>query len=339
MKEPQRACVACAAQLSALQSQLVRTNSNAVRGNDIDTSGLRRYFNRPVAFTLGGEVRKAAHTINNMMSGFESLANDGSVQSEYMRGAKGLLFMTVGKVAFGAGLRIGTGLLVVRLPSKATQQQRRASAPAAGGGGGGLGSGLLAAPSPRGRPFEVPAQPWGGDGGRWSAPCAVGLVGLSVGLEAGLETVDMVLPLRDDGVLERFCSGRRHLTLGGEASLSVGLVGRAFNKQNLSSASAPVVGTTTNAYSHSRGLYGGIALQGGVVSVRRDVNTAFYGCECEPVDLFRGLVPPPPNAAVLYEKLDAYESWAGLDHVAQPPSAFDRMENTFHNLGDGEASV
>lgn len=254
-------------------------------------------------------MRKAAHTLNNVMCGFEALGLGGSVQSEHMRGAKGLLFLAVGKVAFGAGLRIGTGLLAVRLPIKAAQQQRRASAPA----GGGFGGGLLCQPLTAGRRFEVPAQPWGG-GGRWSAPCAVGLVGLSAGLAAGLETVGLVLPLRDAGVLGRFCSGKRHLALGGEASLSLGLLGRAFNTQNLPSASAPGVGTTAKAYSHSRGLYGGIALQGGVVSVRRDVNTAFYGCACEPVDLFRGLVPPPPNAAVLYEKLDAHGSWAGLTH-------------------------
>ena len=340
MREPQRACMACAAQLSSMQGQLVRTNSNAVRDNLIDTDGVRRYFNRPVAFTLGGEVRKAAHTINNMMSGIEAMANDGSLQSEYMRGAKGLLFMTVGKVAFGAGLRIGTGLLIVRLPGKPglqpqQQQSRLGSRPSGGGGGGAASAAAAAAP----RQYQVPVQPWGGDGGRWSAPCAVGLMGLSAGLEAGLETVDLVLPVHDEGVLEKFCSGKRHLTLGGEASLSFGIVGRSFNKQNLSSSSAPGKGTSAKAYSHSRGLYGGVAIQGGMVSVRRDVNTAFYGCECEPIDLFRGVVPPPPNANVLYDILDSYETWAGLNHALQPPPAFDLVDNTFHNVGEGEASV
>ena len=33
-----------------------KTNSNATRQNEVETEGLTRYFNRPINFTLGGEV-------------------------------------------------------------------------------------------------------------------------------------------------------------------------------------------------------------------------------------------------------------------------------------------
>ena len=307
IKEPQRCCVSCAEQLKGLQAHLVATNSNSNRGNEIDTGGMRRYFNRPLSFTLGGEVRKAAHTLNNMMSGLEAkLLDDPTVQANLMRGAKALLFLTVGKVAFGAGLRVGTGLVVVRLKKPGligAASSGSAVKPTAGriavtGGGGGSN---------------------GGSNGGWSAPCAVGLVGVSIGLEAGLETSDMVLPINDQGTLEAFALGTRHMSIGGEASLSFGLIGRTFARTSLATttpadgdaaassssgpdggaatAAAPLgaagggagsakdekkvnVGKTSNAaYSHSRGVYGGVAIQGGMVVVRNDVNTKFYGKE------------------------------------------------------------
>ena len=59
-----------------------------------------------------------------------------------------------------------------------------------------------------------------------------------------------------------------------------------------------------------------MALNGGVVMVRGDVNTRFYGEEVAAADLFSGAVPPPEAAAVLYEKIEAYEAWAGLSRPA-----------------------
>lgn len=39
--------------------------SNSVRENDVSAGGLASYLNRPIAFTLGTEVRKAAYTVHN----------------------------------------------------------------------------------------------------------------------------------------------------------------------------------------------------------------------------------------------------------------------------------
>lgn len=44
---------------------LVESVSNAVKENDVDQGGMASYFNRPIVFTLGAEVRKAAYTIHN----------------------------------------------------------------------------------------------------------------------------------------------------------------------------------------------------------------------------------------------------------------------------------
>lgn len=111
-KEPQRCCLSCAVQLREMQQHLIETNSNSVRVNGIATGGLRRYFNRPVSFTLGGEIRKAAHSLNNMMDGLE-LAVEAvdeklrpSTQDGFLKAARGILFLTIGKVLLHKKLKI-----------------------------------------------------------------------------------------------------------------------------------------------------------------------------------------------------------------------------------------
>ena len=39
--------------------------SNAVKDNGVEQGGMASYLNRPIVFTLGAEVRKAAYTIHN----------------------------------------------------------------------------------------------------------------------------------------------------------------------------------------------------------------------------------------------------------------------------------
>ena len=61
--------------------------------------------------------------------------------------------------------------------------------------------------------------------GGWSAPCAVGNVGLGPALAVGVEVVDVVIMLRTAAAL-RAVTGKAQLGLGGAASVAVGLVGR-----------------------------------------------------------------------------------------------------------------
>mmetsp|Transcript_35265 Transcript_35265/g.94427 ORF Transcript_35265/g.94427 Transcript_35265/m.94427 type:complete len:344 (+) Transcript_35265:179-1210(+) len=240
-KDPARVCNACAIELGPQQQALISTNTNALRENRIQQDGARRYMNRPLNFTLGGEVRKASHTILNLMSGVEAVVEDHSIVEDLLRNAQGLLFITVAKMAFIGGIRVGTGLLVTR------------------------------ANTSRG----------------WSAPCAVGSWGLSFGAEVGLETSDMIIPICSAKSLSHFTRGGGHMMMGGEAGLALGPVGRTITRE----VSASGAGTSsTKGYSHSKGIYGGIALQGAYVKVRKDVNQKFYGYDITPAQLLSGHV-------------------------------------------------
>merc|ERR1719231_1951994 len=71
---------------------------------------------------------------------------------------------------------------------------------------------------------------------------------------------------------------------------------------------------TAVSYSHSRGVFGGMSVEGAYVTVRDDVNRKFYGRDVDPRKLLDGTMPAPNAAAPLYHKLEEYEALYGIAH-------------------------
>jgi len=117
IKEPQRVCDSCFRLLNPYQATWVKVNANAARENYLEDDLTSRYLNSPLRFTLGGEIRKAAYTLHNLTdpSNVNFWARDVEYTTELLEAVEGILFMTVGKVAFIGGVRVGTGLVVARL--------------------------------------------------------------------------------------------------------------------------------------------------------------------------------------------------------------------------------
>ena len=109
--------------------------------------------------------------------------------------------------------------------------------------------------------------------GQWSAPCAVGCAGMSIGAQAGGELNTVMLILNNAKAVESF-SGSASVTLGANLSVAVGPVGRHADVGG-------VAGNTKHAacysYSVSRGAFLGVALDGTVVFTRDRLNHVFYG--------------------------------------------------------------
>lgn len=139
--------------------------------------------------------------------------------------------------------------------------------------------------------------------GRWSAPTAIGTYGLSWGAIIGMDITDCVVFLTTDEAVTAF-SGLGQLTIGAGVEVAIGPLGRG--------GSADVhLGDTGVApaysYSHSRGLFAGVSLDGSIIFARNDVNYRFYGREYTPSQILRGLVLPPRAAEPLYEAIrEAY---------------------------------
>jgi lipid-binding SYLF domain-containing protein len=124
--------------------------------------------------------------------------------------------------------------------------------------GGIMGSGIIMARNPNWRQ-------------EWTAPCAVALGGVQIGLNIGIEKTDHIIVIRDEDVITKFRSGVR---LGGDISLSVGPLGRDTNV----GLTLNQKGALTNvSYSMSKGMYLGFALEGCIITIRNDCNERFFG--------------------------------------------------------------
>lgn len=114
--------------------------------------------------------------------------------------------------------------------------------------------------------------------GPWSAPSLMTLEGGSFGLQIGAEAVDLVLVIMNLGGLESLLDSK--FTLGGDASVAAGPVGRTTSAETDALMSAKIL-----AYSRSRGVFGGITLKGNTLRPDKDANHVLYGKEIRPRDL------------------------------------------------------
>lgn len=108
------------------------------------------------------------------------------------------------------------------------------------------------------------------DDDSWSNPAFINLTGGSVGWQAGVESTDVILVFKTRKGVADIENGK--LTLGADASISAGPVGR-----NASVATDIEFEAEVMSYSRSRGLFAGVALEGSGVTMDRAANVRFYG--------------------------------------------------------------
>ncbi len=106
--------------------------------------------------------------------------------------------------------------------------------------------------------------------GTWSNPVFVTITGGSVGFQAGVQSVDLVLIFKDQETLQNI--GKGSFTLGGDISVAAGPVGRSSSASTDYKLEAEVY-----SYSRSKGLFAGISLGGSAISIDQKANEDFYG--------------------------------------------------------------
>ena len=105
--------------------------------------------------------------------------------------------------------------------------------------------------------------------GEWSAPSMLRLEGGSFGLQIGAQAIDLILMIMNLSGLESLLDSK--FTLGGDASVAAGPVGRTASAETDALMSAKIL-----AYSRSRGLFGGLTLKGGTIRPDKDANHELY---------------------------------------------------------------
>ena len=132
--------------------------------------------------------------------------------------------------------------------------------------------------------------------GQWRNPLFVRTGGLGFGPQFGIESSDLILVLTTRRSIEGITGGK--LTLGAGASVAAGPVGRSV------SGATDIGGAEIYSYSRTKGFYGGIAVDGAVISIDNKGNAAYYqkpGIYAS--DVLSSNVAPPANAQRLLAAL------------------------------------
>ncbi len=140
--------------------------------------------------------------------------------------------------------------------------------------------------------------------GSWSNPSFVKLTGGSIGLQAGVQSADIVLVFRGDRGLDSIVNGK--ITLGADAGVAAGPVGR-----NAATATDGQLKAEIWSWSRARGLFAGIALDGAVLSIDDAANQLVYGEGTTPRMIFENRTRAQPDDKVV-DFRDALEEASAL---------------------------
>jgi len=129
------------------------------------------------------------------------------------------------------------------------------------------------------------------DTGAWSYPSFATVGSVSWGLQAGAEAAEVILMAMTVKGRDSLLSTKAQL--GADASVAAGPVG----------AGAQAATVDILQFARSKGVFGGLTLEGSVVGVRTKLNNAYYGQEVQPVDILISRKVSNPQADPLLQAL------------------------------------
>jgi lipid-binding SYLF domain-containing protein len=151
--------------------------------------------------------------------------------------------------------------------------------------------------------------------GGWSDPVFVTLTGGGVGWQAGVQSTDLFLVIRNARSLDRILRGSGKLTLGGDAAVTAGPIGRDISAATDAQLKAEIL-----SYSRSRGLFAGVSLEGGTLIVDNAANDRFYGAyKIAVADIIAGKADAPKTVGVLRARLGDLSG--DREELLSPPAA------------------
>jgi len=133
------------------------------------------------------------------------------------------------------------------------------------------------------------------NGNAWVGPAFYDLATASVGFQAGVEVSEAIIVVMTDKGLNSLMAST--LKIGGDASIAAGPVGAGAK----STVNADLV-----SFTRSKGVYGGLNLDGTVVNTNIDWNDAYYGS--------KNVLPPD---ILISHKVKSAKSSALLSEVAK----------------------
>ena len=104
----------------------------------------------------------------------------------------------------------------------------------------------------------------------WSDPAFIDLGAASIGAQIGAEVAEIVIVVTSEKALNALLANR--VTLSAEAGLVIGTLGGEREAGTATNLAADLY-----AYSRSKGLFGGLSIEGAMILSDEDWNSAYYG--------------------------------------------------------------
>ena len=135
--------------------------------------------------------------------------------------------------------------------------------------------------------------------GGWTAPAGMRMEGGSLGLQVGGSESDVVLLVMNKSGMEKLLKSK--FTLGGEASAAAGPVGRDAEAMTDAMMHAEIL-----SWSRSRGVFGGISLQGATLREDDEPNDHLYGKGTKNESILTGKAAVPASGKEFVGTLAKY---------------------------------
>ena len=145
--------------------------------------------------------------------------------------------------------------------------------------------------------------------GTWSYPTFYDIGSGSFGFQFGVQDSQLLLLIMTSRGLNALMDSQ--IRLGANASVAVATLGGGIQ-----GATTTAVGADIVAFAAARGLFGGVSLDGGVMSARNDENQAYYGQSLVARQIVLQMQGVNPGADPLREVLTRF---GGTDQGGAPP--------------------
>ena len=106
--------------------------------------------------------------------------------------------------------------------------------------------------------------------GTWSYPAFYGMGSGSFGFQIGIQDAQFVMMIMTEKGLRAVLDSQ--FKLGADASLAIATIGAGIQGSTTAALGADII-----AFSQTRGLYGGVSIEGSLMGQRSEANRAYYG--------------------------------------------------------------
>jgi lipid-binding SYLF domain-containing protein len=135
--------------------------------------------------------------------------------------------------------------------------------------------------------------------GSWSDPAFYGLGSGSFGLQAGVQNAKVLMLIMTDGGLNALLNSQ--FKIGADAGLTVATLGAGVNGSMSTAIDADIL-----TFSKTQGLYGGVSLQGSILSNDAGAEQSYYGSVSDARQIVVNMQGNNPGANPLRAMLSRY---------------------------------